>query len=180
MDARLTIVAGAAVLGLLVGGGLWAVSGGETQESSLAALDTRLDAVSTGLRHGLDRPSDALAQSQAMPLFGALEGVDEPRDLVVRLAGLVRSPARTAALIAIGEGPTRWFSIGEEHDGVMLRSVSGGSVTVMTANGEREVPLGAGAPPSASAGISPVSPGSDQPPPGYRAPPPPASAPGVR
>ena len=155
----------------MLGGGLWALSGGKAQGKDLAAIDARLDAISTRVRPGLDRPSDALAQALAMPLFGASSAVVEQKDASVQLAGIVRSPNRVAALLTIGGAPAQWLSVGEERSGVSLQSVSSGGVTVMTPNGEREVLLGM---PS-----GPTSPLSDGPPAGFRSPPPPASAPGA-
>lgn len=169
MDTRLIAAGVASLIGLVAGGGLWALSGGKAQSKDLAAIDARLDAISTRVRPGLDRPSDALAQALAMPLFGAATVVTDQQDASVQLAGIVRSPSRVAALLAIGGAPAQWLSVGESHGGVSLQSVSSGGVTLMTPNGARDVLLGA---PGAASGPP------DGAPAGFRSPPPPASAPG--
>lgn len=161
----------ATLIGLLTGGGLWALSGGKAQGKDLAAINVRLDAISTRVRPGLDRPSDALAQALATPLFGASNPASDQKEAAVQLAGIVRSPNRVAALLAISGAPAQWLSVGEESGGVSLQSVSRNGVILMTPNGEREVVLGMSgtAPPTLPDGA----------PSGFRSPPPPASAPGA-
>lgn len=156
--------------GLFSGGALWALSGGQAQGEALEALDARLAGVSTRSRAPLDRPSDALAQIVATPIFVASAQVaPTDTDVQVQVFGLARSPVRTAALFSVGGAPAEWLSVGESRGGVTLRSVSSSSAVVATIFGEREIMLGM---PSQTAG----SPGT---PAGFRSPPPPASAPGM-
>jgi hypothetical protein len=168
LDTRLIAVGAAAAIGLVVGGALWAVSGGKAQGQGLSALGERLDRVSTRVRSGLDRPSDALSQALARPIFGGPIVSGDQKDVTIQLAGVVRSPGRIAALLSIGGAPAQWMSVGEEQAGVSLQAISSGGVTLMTPAGEREVLLGM---PSGSA--------PDGAPLGFRSPPPPASAPGL-
>ncbi|WP_156396173.1 MULTISPECIES: hypothetical protein [unclassified Caulobacter] len=165
----MSLAGAAAATGLLLGGGFWAVTGG-AQGKALGDVEARLDAVSTKTRRPLERPSDALAKALALPLLGHSE-VGEQADLPLRLTGIVRTPARAAALLAIGGAPAQWISVGEEQQGVLVQTVSTASVVVSTANGEREIFLG-------PASESPNA--SETPPPGMRGPPPPASAPSMK
>jgi hypothetical protein len=167
------IALGGAVLGgLVVGAGVWALSGGQAQGQALEAVTTRLEAISTRARAPLDRSSDALAQARAVPLFGAsAQPVESRGDVAVQVFGIARSPARTAALLGIGGASAEWFSVGETRSGVTLRSVSASGAIVSTLLGERELLLGAASPGSPStAGGPPAS---------FKSPPPPASAPGM-
>jgi hypothetical protein len=173
LDARLISIGAASLAGLVAGGALWALSGGNAQSEAIDALDARLGQISTGSRGRPERPSDALAQSLALPLFGApTTPPGGQSDVLVQVFGLVRTPARTGALLAIGAAPSEWFSLGEEKSGVTLKAVTNSSAVVATIFGEREIVLGAGSSPTPeqAAGGSP---------PGFRSPPPPASAPGM-
>lgn len=162
----------AGLAGLVAGGALWALSGGQAQGEALEAVDTRLAAISTRARGRPDRPSDALAQSLATPLFTAPDpSAQNQADLVVQVYGLARSPVRTAALLSVGGAAAEWFAVGETRDGVTLRAVSGSGASIATASGERELLLGA---PAASGPVT-----SDAVPPGLKSPPPPASAPAM-
>lgn len=161
----------AGLAGLVAGGSLWALSGGQAQGEALDALDTRLAAISTRSRTHLDRPSDALAQSLAVPLFTSTAPMAESQtDVSVQIFGLARSPGRTAALLGIGGAPAEWLALGETHGGITLRAVSSSGATIATLFGEREVTLGM-PPPAALA--------ANGPPAGFKSPPPPASAPGM-
>lgn len=161
----------ATLLGLVAGGGFWALEGGKAQGADLASIDTRLDAVSTRVRPGLDRPSDALAQALSTPLFVEAGAVTDQKEILIQLAGIVRSPNRVAALLAINGAAAQWMSVGEDREGVLLRTVSSSGVVLTTPSGEREVLLGA--PNGAAPLLSEAAPG------GFRSPPPPASAPGA-
>jgi hypothetical protein len=167
LDARVTLLAGGAAFGLLLGSGLWAV-GSKERASSIADTNARLDAVPTATRRPLERSSDALAAALARPLFADDQSQVLQPEAPLRLAGLVRTPTRAAALLAIGGAPLHWISVGEEQQGVQVQTVSSASVVVSTANGEREIFL-------ASDSSSP-----DEAPPGMRGPRPPASAPNMR
>jgi hypothetical protein len=171
LDARLIAVGVAGLAGLVAGGALWALSGGQAQGEALEAVDTRLAAISTQSRGRVDRPSDALGQSLAMPLFAApTQPAEGQADVTVQLFGLARSPVRTAALLGVGGAPAEWLAIGESRSGVTLRSVSSSGATIATGFGEREIILGMPQPSGAASGNS-------GPPLGFRSPPPPASAP---
>lgn len=173
MDTRLIALGAAALAGLVAGGALWALSGGQAQGEALEALDARLTNLNVRTRARLERPSDALGQALSIPLFVPSTGpTDNPTDVAVQVFGLARSPVRTAALLAVGGAPAQWFSIGETRDGVTLRSVSQNSAVIATLMGEREVTMG-----GSSQGASVSSSPPDSPPPGFRSPPPPASAP---
>ncbi len=176
MDTRLIAIGAAGLAGLVVGGALWALSGGQAQGEALEALDTRLANISVRARARPDRPSDALAQSLAIPLFTTPTGpTDSQADVAVQVFGLARSPVRTAALLGVGGAPAEWFSVGETRNGVTLRSVSGSGATIATLMGEREILLGG---PSQGAAVASVgSAAGGGPPPGFKSPPPPASAP---
>lgn len=173
MDARLITLGGAGLAGLVVGGALWALSGGHAQGEALEALDARITKISTRERPHLNRSSDALNQVLAAPLFvAALEPTTPVTEIQVQLFGVAKSPVRTAALISVGGAPAEWLSLGENRSGVTLRSVSGSGATIATILGDREIMLGsraAGANMSAEVG----------PPAGFKSPPPPASAPGM-
>lgn len=170
MDTRLIALGAAGLAGLIAGGALWALSGGQAQGEALEALDTRLTNISTRTRGRPDRPSDALTQILAAPLFTApAQPADNQADVAVQVFGLARSPVRTAALLGVGGAPAEWFSVGETRNGVTLRSVSSSGATVATLMGERELMLGL----PSSGGAST----SSGPPPGFKSPPPPASAP---
>jgi hypothetical protein len=174
LDTRLIVIGGAGLAGLVAGGALWALSGGHAQGEALEAVDARLSRISTRARGRPDRPSDALAQSLALPLFATpSQPTDSQTDVAVQVFGLARSPVRTAALLGISGAPAEWLSVGETRNGVTLRSVSGSSATIATAMGERELMIGVatqGA--TAAAGLA-----SGGPPAGFKSPPPPASAP---
>lgn len=175
MDARLIALGGAGLAGLIAGAAFWALSGGQAQGEALDALDARLTAISTRSRSPLDRPSDALAQSLATPLFAASGSASEvDAEVAIQLFGVVRSPGRTAALIGIGAAPADWLALGESRNGVTLRAVTSSGATVATISGEREVMLGM---PSQTALAG--APSTGGPPPGFKSPPPPASAPGM-
>lgn len=173
MDRRLIACAVAALSGLALGGLFWALDGDSAQKRAFSDIDQRLDAISSRVRRGPDRPSDALARALAAPLLGGAEKVAEVAEVPVQLVGLVRRPGRNAALLAIAGAPAQWLSLGQEARGVSLESVSDAGVVVMTPAGQREIGLNAGN------GATPAK-GSEEPPPGVRSPPPPASAPGVR
>ena len=173
MDARLIALGGAGVAGLVVGGALWALSGGHAQGEALEAIDARLQRLPARTRARPDRPSDALAQSLATPLFAApVLSAESQADVAVQVFGLARTPVRTAALLGVGGASAEWFSVGETRGGVTLRAVSGSSATIATPMGERELMLGAPA-----LGAASNIPAGGGPPPGFKSPPPPASAP---
>lgn len=170
-------IGAAGAAGLVLGGAVWALSGGHAQGEALDQLDTRLSAISTRSRPRLDRPSDALAQIKGRPLFAStgIPATTPESDVSVQLVGLARTPARTAALLAIGGAPAEWLTLGETRAGVTLRAVTGSGATVATLFGDRELMLGVGGP--SPVGVAQGNPGG--PPAGFRSPPPPASAPGM-
>lgn len=175
MDTRLIVLGGGGLAGLMVGGALWALSGGHAQGEALEALDARLQRIPARARARPDRPSDALAQALAVPLFATPAQPSESQtDVAVQVFGLARSPVRTAALLGIGGAPAEWLSVGETRGGVTLRAVTGSGATIATLMGERELMLGGPAP---TAGPAIVVPAAGGPPPGFKSPPPPASAP---
>ncbi len=173
MDARLISIGAASLAGLVAGGALWALSGGRAQGEAIDALDARLSSIATGSRSRPERPSDALAQALAIPLFIApITPTGGQSDVSVQVSGLVRTPARTAALLSIGGASAEWLSVGQTKNGVTLRAISGSGAVIATIFGEREVLLGA----YASGSSEPATGG---PPAGLKSPPPPASAPGM-
>ena len=173
MDARLISIGAASLAGLVAGGALWALSGGHAQGEAIDALDARMSQISTGSRSPPQRPSDALAQILAKPLFATPAPLGEGQaDVAVQVFGLVRTPVRTGALLSVGGATAEWFSVGETRNGVTLKAVSGSSAVIATPIGEREVILGASPPGSSDQAAAGA-------PPGFRSPPPPASAPGM-
>jgi hypothetical protein len=122
------------------------------------------------------------------PLLLMTTGPGAQPEPALRLDGVVRSPKRTAALIAINDAPAEWLAKGEIRDGVTLEDVQPARVLVDTLYGERQLELGrsSGAPsappaavPSASAAPMslPQSPAVHPPPPPPRSPTPASIAP---
>lgn len=173
MDARLISIGAASLAGLVAGGALWALSGGQAQGEAIDALDARLSQISTGSRSAPQRSSDALAQILAKPLFVVPASLGEGQvDVAVQVSGLVRTPVRTGALLSVAGAAAEWFSVGETKGGVTLKAVSSSSAVIATPLGEREVILGASTPGSSEQAAGGA-------PPGFKSPPPPASAPGM-
>lgn len=170
MDRQLITGGGlAALLGVCVGGGYWALN---ARADGLVELDTRLGRVPTRMRSGPDRPSEALARLQAAPLLGGSEKVSQAPEVLIQLFGISRRPGRNAALLAIAGGPAQWLSLGEAQGDVTLDAVSATGAVLTTSTGLREVTLGM-ANTAGSAGASEAAAA------GFRSPPPPANAPGV-
>lgn len=167
------LVGAAAVVGLAVGGGLWALTGPRVDERALQSVDNRLSAVKTRTRPRPDRPGEALAQVLSVPLFAATDAAAPPAGAMqLQLFGVARSPGRTAALISVNSAPAQWISLGESIDGLTLRAVTGSGATVATPLGEQQLALGATGSPSGE-------PAAAIPPAGLRSPPEPASAPSM-
>jgi len=172
LDPKLITMGGAALAGLLLGCGSWAVAGGQGAGTALADIDARLSAVSTRVRGPAAGQSEALSQALTSPLFAISAGQVELKETVIRVQGIVKTPRRTAALLSIDGGPAEWWTLGQERAGVVLEHVTASGAQFSTPLGTREVQLGQSAFPSPAAM-------SDAPPPGHRGPPPPANAPGA-
>lgn len=175
-------------IGLAAGLLAWLAGGGPS--ASTDRLET-VEAKVVGLRG--PRPGRFLgtdvgvAQLAATPLFALTVGPGAVPRPTLRLDGVVKSRARTAALIAIDDQQPDWLALGESRGGVTLLEVTASKAVVETLYGPQEVALGqrsggsepapmsgAGAPPA----VTPTQ--TDAVPPGFRSPPPPASAPGPR
>lgn len=175
LDARSSLIAAAAAAGVTIGAVGWLLAG---HDEALADVRSALNAAAP-VRPATD---DALPPSLAgASLFGSSGGAAP----TVMLSGLARMPGRHAALLSIGGRPAVWIDEGQQVDGVILREVGGGQVTLDLPSGLVDLRLGettggaapAAASPTQQAAASAVASG-DAPPAGYRMPPPPASAPG--
>lgn len=167
------------VAGLLA----WMAAGGASATTSrLAAAQKSVAALRIPKPYtSATAPSD-LSGMVSAPFFAMTTGPGAIPEPQIQVQGLVRSPRRTAALLAINGQAAEWLARGEIRDGVMLVEVSGSKAILDTVFGEQVVALGERSP--ASAAPSPVSSpavatsnGPDDIPPGFRSPPPPASAP---
>lgn len=177
LDARTNLIAAAGAAGLTIGAVGWLIAGGG------GALDEARSALSAA-SVPRSSPSDALPPSAASAqLFG--QPAAAGGDPAVTLSGLARMPGRRQALLSIGGKPAVWMNEGERVDGVILREVGGGQVTLDMPRGMVDLRLGestgaaaAAAAATGPAGATPPSTiGGESPPAGYRMPPPPASAP---
>lgn len=137
LDIRSPLILAAAPAGLALAAGGWLGLGGggaalaaiEQQEARSAALPRQRSAAAVG-----DAATTALAMMT--PLFAPLA------DVQVRLDGLARSPGRSAALIAINNGPPQWVTVGTTVAGVTLTGIGSSRASIETASGPVELALG--------------------------------------
>ncbi|PVM84918.1 hypothetical protein, partial [Caulobacter endophyticus] len=134
LDARTNLIAAAGAAGLTIGAVGWLIAGGggavDEARSALSAVSVPRSA-----------PSDVLPPSAASAqLFGQSAGAGG--DPAVTLSGLARMPGRRQALLSIGGKPAVWMNEGERVDGVILREVGGGQVTLDMPRGMVDLRLG--------------------------------------
>lgn len=92
------------------------------------------------------KPSPLSRASVAgLPLFAVSTGPYATPELKLTLSGVARDPHGAAALIAIGDGPAGWLSVGQTRDGATLISLDRDRAVVDTALGFREIQLANGA-----------------------------------
>jgi hypothetical protein len=164
------LILSAAPVGLVLGAAIWLVIGrGGPRAEALEQVQTEL----SRMRPANARPSARSGQLAlaTAPMFGPAPGEIIAPEATVSLQGVVRTPRRQAALVAINGKAPEWLGVGETRDGVTLESLSTSSITVVMANGAREIGFG-------PAGATPPSSGPD-PSSNFKSPPPPASAPGT-
>ena len=151
--------------GFALAGAIW-LGGGASW------LKNPVDAVQVIARASQSSGSVGSTGALPGPFFANL--ADPP----VKLAGIARSPARTAALLEIGNTPPQWMTRGKSARGVTLIDVGAGQAMVETAGGRRIISLGETSQPvSQSSPSTAGQAGSDQAPAGMHMPPPPADAP---
>jgi len=176
LDFRVSIVATASAVGLTLGALAWLATG---RNDPLADLQTRVDALP---RPDVSQTSGLSSAIGGAPLFALTTGANPVTDPAVTLMGLSRMPGRSAALLSIGGQAPAWLTVGERRDGVWLREVGAGRVTMDLPLGLKDLRLGETTAPLGA--MLPSAPqqntmSNEQPPAGYRQPPPPASAPAV-
>lgn len=101
-----------------------------------------LEAASWPTAPGKAAIAAASANGSGLALFAVATGPNATPELKLALNGLARDPHGAAALIAVGDGPPGWLSLGQTRDGATLVGVEADKATVDTALGFREVELG--------------------------------------
>lgn len=175
LDLRSPLIAICAAAGLMLGALAWLIAG---QGGSVDDLQARLTAIRPMGQGGSPTLS---GPSSGPPLFSLSTGPSLTADPAVTVMGVSRMPGRSAALLSVNGSAPAWLALGERRDGIVLREVGGGRVTLDLPLGLKDLRVGEST--AASPTMSPPTPpgmlGSEQPPTGYRSPPPPASAPGA-
>ena len=157
---------------------MWLALGGHSRPlARLDGLEKRLAALpATASERATSNSDDVVGRILAAPLFALTSGPGAVSDVTLRLDGVAITAGRKAALISIGGKPSVWLTVGASQDGVTVIDVQSAKVTLDTATGFRELPLGDAA---ASAGPAPlVGPAASSAPQGFRLPP--ASGPNGR
>jgi len=170
-----SLILGGLPVGLVLGAFVWLMIGhGGPQVDALEASVVELQKMTPASSRRVASAAAGLAL-QGVPLFGRANSEALGPEPALVLQGLVRTPRRMAALIAINGKPADWLSVGETRDGVTLQDITAHGVTVTSANGAKDISFGAAAP----APTMPTAPPANDsgPPPGFRSPPAPASAP---
>lgn len=174
---RTRVILSALAGGLVAGAAAWLIfSHGASAAVKIADLKDRADAlVEPG--HGQVPAGAPGAIALSAPIFALTTGPNAVQDTTVSLVGLVKTPSRTAALLAIDGKPAEWIDVGQTKDDVTLDDVQADRVTVDTPIGAKEVQLGQTSAASSSPAPQPTKPPPDASQSGFRLPPPPASAP---
>lgn len=175
LDLRSPLISICSAAGLMLGALAWLIAG---QGGGVDDLQSRLTAIAPMGQGGSPRLSGGVA---GLPLFALSTGANQTADPAVSVMGVSRMPGRSAALLSINGSSPAWLALGERREGVVVREVGGGRVTLDLPLGLKDLRIGesTAASPTVSPPTSPGMIGSEQPPTGYRSPPPPASAPGA-
>lgn len=175
---KLTLIAAAVPVGLIVGLTAWFVAGGgSSAAAALAPLSAAMERPIAPRRsppRAMDRSSAALVGA---PLFALTAGPGAIREPSIRVDGLSVSTRRTAALLSIDGRPSEWLRVGESRYGVSIQAVTGSVVVLETAVSTKELALGEQAAATAPAPEQMAAGPAQDLPAGVRAPLEPASAP---
>lgn len=163
------LILGGLPAGLVLGALVWLVTdrgGPQVEALEVAAAELQRMTPPSARRLGSMRVG-----LQGAPLFGRANSEALGPEPTLVLQGVVRTPRRQAALIAINGKPADWLSVGETRDGITVQDVGARGVMISSANGVKEIGLGSTLSPSVA------TPTSAAPAAGFRSPPAPASAP---